>query len=283
MAAQAFYAGDRARRQRHHDEYTGGNMLRFRTTAWDHEMRSETVAVNVDKGNVRMKAKYAGRCVECDGRIEVGSDIEYNPTSRKAMHVQCPENAEAVADRADDLLAQYEAAEKRKAAEAVKSGAIVPPVGKYTIRPADEKIAAVLSIEEPTFGNFPTGTRVVALHGSFVVKVRGLSESRSWLQFGIIRPDGSFGLYRNMRELLEMPFDAVPAERMHERDKVRAAVKAIRLMLAADLDTILTYGKTWAAVERKCWVCGHGLLDEASQRRGIGPVCLRNVSRVYGA
>jgi hypothetical protein len=276
MSAQAFYTGDRARRQREHDEYTGGNMPRYRTTAWDHEMRHETVAV---RGDMRtMQAKYPGTCSDCGKKFAAGTSIEWSSVTRKARHLACPEEK-----MAEPTNVQPIAARVRPVASPTNTVATVPAVGKYTVRPEGETVAVVVSIEEPTFGDFKPGTRIVSVHGSFVVQRGGLSESRSWLPFGIIHADGRLVLYKTARELVALNPNVVPAERQHERAKIILAANATRLMLTADIDTILTFGKAWASAEGKCFVCGHGLLDEESQRRGIGPVCLRRVRGLYGA
>lgn len=49
--------------------------------------REEEIARQLRRGEVAMAARYAGRCAECDSRIQVGQQIAYNRTSRTARHL----------------------------------------------------------------------------------------------------------------------------------------------------------------------------------------------------
>lgn len=42
-------------------------------------------------GELTITAKFAGKCVECGYRIEVGTWIKYDLVTKKARHKKCPE------------------------------------------------------------------------------------------------------------------------------------------------------------------------------------------------
>jgi hypothetical protein len=178
-----------------------------------------------------------------------------------------------IAADADRLLNEYES--MREAERRAKLSII--PTGNYTVRPADERTAAVLSIGETEYGSFAKGTRRVSVHGSFSIVVDGLSEHRSWYGFAFVRPGGQISIYKNARAILESRPDDLRPEDVHLRDKLRLAVKALRLLIDAGLDEIMRYGKAYAATSGKCWRCERPLTDETSQRLGIGPLCRKVV------
>lgn len=161
-------------------------------------------------------------------------------------------------------------------------GMVTLPEGTYTIRPADERDHVVIDVDTPNFGSFGPNTRTVSVHGSFAVKGRsGLRQARSWLGFGLVS-DGRLSLYRNMRALIEARPEDVEEIDRHARAKVIRAAKAVRLMLTADADKLMEYGKAYASVANACFVCGRPLLDEDSQKDGLGPVCKKRFRASFG-
>lgn len=228
-----------------------------------------------------MSSNFPGTCRACGQRFPAGERIWWSKANG-AKHVECPKvpntDTGIIAAQADALLNEYDAT--RAKAEPVghggkvflHNGQYLPanyrpiPEGRYTVRPADETVASVLSIEAPTFGNFTEGSRAVSMHGQF--------GERSWYGFAIVRPDGRISLYKTARAVMDAE-TAGSADEQHLRAKLRAAVKAVRLMIDAGTSDLLEYGKAYAASEGHCFVCRRPLLDETSQKLGIGPVCLK--------
>ena len=194
-------------------------------------------------------------------------------------HQVCPERPVAPSNPPDDSHTPAPAAQNRRSD--VLRGI---PHGTYTVRPADESAHVVLSVEPPSFGNFPDGTMAVSVHGSFAPVGRdGIREHRSWLGIGLAFPDGRFNLYRNVREMISQrgPGCMAPEDRPAYDKAIRGA-KAVRLLLDAGADQLMAYGKAWAMAEQKCFVCHRPLTDEESQRDGIGPVCAKRFREIVG-
>lgn len=178
----------------------------------------------------------------------------------------------AEADRADALLEEYEAEMSRR-----RDILRALPTGNYTVRPADERAAIVLSVGPADFGSFPEGTRKIAMHGSFSIVVDGLSEARSWYGFAIVKPGGRVTVYKNARAILETAENRLRPEDVHLQAKLRLALKALRLLIDSGVDQLMAYGKAYASVESRCWRCDRPLKDEQSQKDGIGPECLKRL------
>lgn len=181
----------------------------------------------------------------------------------------------AIAAEADRLLDAYESIRENE--RRIRQAII--PTGNYTIRPADETTAAVISVGPADFGSFPEGTRKVAMHGSFSILIDGLSQHRSWYGFAIVKPGGSISVYKNARAILNAATADLREEDRHLQAKLRLAIKSLRLLTEAGESEILRYGKAYASGESKCWRCERPLLDETSQRLGIGPSCLKTLRR----
>lgn len=236
-------------------------------------------------------ARRAGPCPAGDlcrhnGQVALGDEIKMSPNGIGWIHEDDVAPAQIgrpvvtraasipngdTAAEADRLLDAYDSIRENE--RRIRQSVI--PTGNYTVRPADETTASVLSIGPTDFGSFPEGTRRVAMHGSFSILVDGLSQSRSWYGFALIRPGGKIGVYKNARAILETPTDQLRAEDVHLQAKLRLALKALRLLIEAGESELLRYGKAYASGEMKCWRCERPLLDETSQRLGIGPKCLQ--------
>jgi hypothetical protein len=231
-------------------------------------------------------ARQAGPCpaFTCrhGGQIRTGDDIkpvdglgwihedDVTPVQlgRKPLPVRTADELtlEAAADR---LLNEYD--NRREADRRARNARI--PTGNYTIRPADERTAVVLSIGPADFGEFPDGTRKVAVHGSFSILIDGLSQARSWYGFALVKPGGQISVYKNARKILESDPDLIRPEDVHLRSKLRVALKSLRLLIEAGESEIMAYGKAYASAQSACWKCERPLTDETSQRLGIGPKC----------
>lgn len=243
-------------------------MIRNRTSAWDSEMRQETTTAIIQT----MTARRDGTCPfpNCARpRIMAGRT---SITKRGGLwgHYQCPLPAVNDADAVDMALAERDASTARS--QPLSPSHATVPVGRYTVRGADETTASVLSFEVPGFGSFPEGTRTVSVHGSFVVAGRGgLSEHRSWLGMAVVFPGGRISVYSTARAMMD---NGAP-----EADKLRRAVKHLRLMIEAGEADLMKYGRAYASAEGKCFICSRPLLDEASIRDGIGPICRKRFSQ----
>ena len=153
-----------------------------------------------------------------------------------------------IAAEADRLLFEYDAIRK---ADRMARLAIIP-TGNYTVRPADESAAVVLSFGDADFGDFPRGTRKVAVRGSFSIPVNGLSEHRSWYGFAVVKPGGRISLYKKARAVLETETSALRPEDVHLQAKLRQSIKALRLLIEAGESEIVRYGKAYASAEGEC-------------------------------
>lgn len=239
----------------------------------------------------------ADQCAYPDRRINIGDDIRkaegvgwvhQNDNVRDALakpwagaDARAAQASELrIAAEADRLLNEYDAI--RHAACRARNASI--PTGNYTVRPADESSAVVLSVGETTKfnGSFPLGSRKIAVRGSFSIMIGGLSEHRTWYGFAVVKPVGSVSLYKNARAVLEAAPADLRAEDVHLQAKLRQAIKALRLLIDAGIDEIMSYGKAYASAEAKCWRCERPLTDETSQRLGIGPHCRQIVSQEMG-
>lgn len=225
----------------------------------------------------------AGLSCRRGGRIEIGQEIGpmsglgwIHEEDREALNrkgtADLGEFDPIAADRADALLEEYEAEMSRR-----RDILRALPTGNYTVRPADERAAIVLSVGPADFGSFPEGTRKIAMHGSFSIVVDGLSEARSWYGFAIVKPGGRVTVYKNARAILETAENRLRPEDVHLQAKLRLALKALRLLIDSGVDQLMAYGKAYASVESRCWRCDRPLKDEQSQKDGIGPECLKRL------
>lgn len=233
-------------------------------------------------------ARRAGPCPAAHlcrhgGRIAVGDEVKPAVNGIGWIHeddvapaqigrepiVPQSDIAIARAAEADRLLDEYDNARE---ADRMARLAIIP-TGNYTVRPADERDAVVLSFGDADFGDFPRGTHKVAVHGSFSILVRGLSEHRSWYGFAVVKPGGRISLYKNARAILDTKPDALRPEDVHLQAKLRLAIKALRLLIDAGEAEIMRYGKAYASAANACFRCERPLTDEISQKIGLGPHC----------
>lgn len=165
------------------------------------------------------------------------------------------------------------------------------PSGRYTVRTADMPSHVVVEISDTeTAAGTWYGTQTVSVHGVFAPRIGKLREHRSWLQFAVIR-DGRVNVYHKMRELIDAcmqaiatgsTYPAVEAEDAAIAARVAQAAKAVRWLIAADLDAIMAAGAAYARANSRCWRCRQPLDDPESQKRGIGPTCLKILRREYG-
>lgn len=156
------------------------------------------------------------------------------------------------------------------------------PSGRYTVQTADMTSHVVVEISDTeTAAGTWYGTQTVSVHGVFAPRIGKLREHRSWLRFAVIR-DGRVSVYQKMRELIDAPASQVEPEDAAIARRVVQAAKAVRWLIIADLDAIIEAGAAYARTNSRCWRCRQPLDDPESQKRGIGPVCLKNVRREYG-
>lgn len=224
---------------------------------------------------------WSGRLCSRGGRIEPGQSIERAGAGWR--HAGCPTivDEQTVADAADRLAELYERATGRQSCVRMTRTARLIPIANFTIRPADETDAAVLSFDSsPDWGNFPDGTRLVSMHGSFEPDLRGYRQHRSWLAFGVVYPDGRLSIFRPFRALL----DETPADHRdrHIAEKLRIAAKATRFLAQATGEQILGLVKAYAAETNRCMLCGKELKRERYQRMGVGPDCLKKLEAGFG-
>ncbi len=244
-------------------------MIRAKTSGWDSEMRQETTVIRT------MTARRDDTCPfeNCGRRRIIAGRTEITKRNGQWGHYQCPPVAVQRVDDTDAVdiaLAEFDARTARS--EPLRASQATVPSGRYTVRGADEVTASVLSFETPSFGSFPEGARAVSVHGSFAVKGRsGLSEHRSWLGFAIVFPGGRISVYSTARAMMD---NGAP-----EADKLRRAVKHLRLMIEAGEAELMQYGRAYAQAENQCFICARPLLDETSQSLGIGPVCRKRFSQ----
>lgn len=221
-----------------------------RTTAWDREMRSETVYNN---GPREMVSKFDGKCTTCGQRFPAGTSILWSKGAG-AKHVECPKieavsaTVAAVApapvhdnrpmmDRADDLLDEYAANMRRQNVLSRKAIYRVSLTGESKKYGVDYVNVALVPSEA-------YGSVKVAEH-------RGEG-------IGRINRNGSFSYWNDV-------------------DQDAPRVKAIRAAVEIILQTAdpIKLAEAFAVESEQCMRCGDDLTDDLSRERKLGPTCFK--------
>lgn len=224
-----------------------------RTTAWDREMRSETVYADRPR---EMASKFAGKCAACGQRFPAGTAIIWSK-SAGAKHVECPKATTRVTapvaaakievtpvhdnrpmmDRADDLLDEYAATMRRQ---------------NVMTRKAIYRVS--LTGESKQYGIDYINVAMIPSEAYGSVKV---SEHRGE-GIGRINRDGSFTYWPDV-------------------DQNAPRVKAIRAAVEIILQTAdpLKLAQAFAVESEQCMRCGDDLTDDLSRERKLGPTCFK--------
>ncbi len=241
-------------------------------------------------------AKFESTCPSCDGRIEVGSKVNW-ARGQKASHVECPRGARiAIAalrteepatiellcaivngDAEGDAVAAQEGLdiledrffrEYEQAKGFVAGSKVTDPFGNLREAPVEAPSApqilkgiyrVSLTGAERRYGVDHVNLQLVPNEKYGSVKV---SEWQGE-SLGRIGRDGRFVFWPSFED--------------------RTGVRTLALLAALDIvrgsaDPV-QYAKAYAAESQTCWRCGADLVDERSRERLLGPECYRQVAK----
>jgi hypothetical protein len=231
----------------------------YRTTAWDHEGRNETVRIPANKMVARndWPCKFAG----CGDRSVIAGQTVIVKRDGKWGHETCPKattwatapNAAAAiindADGADTLLNEYDAL---RADQERKAAAIRKPAAATMTRKAIYRVH--LTGDAKRYGVDYVNVALVPNERYGSVKV---SEYRGE-SIGVVKANGSFMFWQSVEQ----------------NDARVQAIKAAADIILNAADPI-QYAKSFAVESQSCMRCGDDLVDDTSRARLLGPTCFK--------
>lgn len=200
----------------------------------------------LNAGGKLMQAKYAGTCVDCGGRFNVGDDIRFDGKAHHAGQNTC--------DRVREQRAKEQQAEPARARIQLPAAPKVEdkslPDGKWTLQFADGHYRTFRIRTQAADATFAPGERVVAY-----LAAADNDDERSYRGFAFLKPGR-----------------LVVWSKFHSDS---ALVQDAQILL--DVERAASAGEAYALASGNCYRCGHTLTVPASLHRGLGPECARKL------